>query len=36
MVAKKDEEQRKRRKGKDYRTLIRSNLTYLTLDLLWS
>jgi hypothetical protein len=34
MVAKKKKE--KKRKGKDDRMLIRSNLTYLPLDLLWS
>ena len=34
MVAKKKKE--KRRKGKDDMMLIRSNLTYLPLDLLWS
>jgi hypothetical protein len=41
MVAKKEErrkkkEERKKKKGKDNRMLIRSNLTYLQLDLLWS
>jgi hypothetical protein len=39
MVAKKEDrkkEKEKKRKGKDDRTLIRSNLTYLPLDLLWS
>ncbi len=37
MVAKKEERKKERkRKGKDDRMLIRSNLTYLPLDLLWS
>jgi hypothetical protein len=37
MVAKKGrKKKRKKRKGKDDRMLIRSNLTYLPLDLLWS
>jgi hypothetical protein len=37
MVAKKEERKKeKKRKGKDDRTLIRSNLTYSPLDLLWS
>ncbi len=37
MVAKKEERKKeKKRKGKDDRTLIRINLTYLPLDLLWS
>jgi hypothetical protein len=33
---KKEEKKRKKQKGKHDRTLIRSNLTYLSLDLLWS
>jgi hypothetical protein len=37
MVAKKEERKKeKKRQGKDDRMLIRSNLTYLPLDLLWS
>ncbi len=39
MVAKKkkkQKKQKKREKGKDDRTLIRSDLTFLPLDLLWS
>jgi hypothetical protein len=36
MVAKKEEKKERKRKGKDDRMLIRSNLTYLPLDLLWS
>ncbi len=37
MAAKKEERKKeKKRKGKDDRTLIRSNLNYLPLDLLWS
>ncbi len=37
MVAKKEERKKeKKRKGKDDRMLIRSDLTYLPLDLLWS
>jgi hypothetical protein len=37
MVAKKEERKKeKREKGKNDRTLIRSNLTYSPLDLLWS
>ncbi len=33
---KEERKKEKKRKGKDDRTLIRSNLTYLPLDLLWS
>jgi hypothetical protein len=35
-LQKKERKKEKKRKGKDDRTLIRSDLTYLPLDLLWS